>query len=1828
LAVGICLVSSAPLFSQHGREKESDDGGTQRERAEWFLHQRVYPGTQIPPGARLNALRQLEHLRALDLQHPHALSATQWTNIGPRGVNEEGVLFSNGRVGAMAIDPRSVGDGHDIVYVGGSDGGIWKTTDSGATWTPVADNQPSLSIGALAVDPSTPTTVYAGTGDHNLYPGVGILKSTDGGQTWTSIVGPFNDQQITGLAINPANTKIILASSVQGGIYRSADAGQTWTVALAASADAVYFGQGGTVAYAAVAPGYGFKTGGLYKSADGGATWSAALGTGATALPAPSSMVWARMAVAPSDLNTVYLGFENSTGGLLGLYKTVDGGQTWNQLGRVLDYCNPQCGYSHYLSVHPTNPNIVFAGGIGLYRSIDGGTTWTDAINENLGANGVDTHVDQQAMVWTPNGATFYFGNDGGVYSTSSASQPVINFTNLNGNLTLTQYYPGLAIHPTNINQAIGGTQDNGMERYNGSAVTEWVTCGDGGWAVYDPANSSTIYAACIRGDVRRSTDGGDTWTQVGNNIPPGVTNFIAPLVIDQNSRVYFGTDTVLQTTDGGNTWNRISPAIGNGTPITSLAVSPNNANTIIAGTFQGKVYITTNASTWNDKTGTLPGRSVTQVIADPSNVTTFYVLYSGFSSVTPSTPGHVFRSQDSGATWKSIDGNLPDIPADDLAVDPDIANTLYLATDLGVFVSSNGGTSWSSLGSGFPNVAVMGLKLHRQSRTLRAATYGRGLWDLSVPCSGQNPPPSITAISPAIQTAGSPAFALTVTGSGFGPGSVVQWNGASRVTTGTGTQLSAAITAADIATAGTASVTVFMPAPGGGVSNPFVFVTGATNPTPTVTSISPGTVNAGSGPATITVNGTNFLAGAAVQWNGAPHAYALVNPTRLQIAATAADLASAGSANITVTNPTPGGGTSNALTLFVTNPRAGVEIAGSPWLYPASTIAATSAPLGAVQKVNFDNAGNLLVPDTSNCLVYRLNVASGNLNTIAGTGNCVGGGLYRLTGPAQAVSDSKGNVYILDQFSFRVVKLNSDTSMTTVVGGAQGFDVGDGGPATSASLSVSESLAFDSAGNLYISDTNAYRIRKVDPSGIITTIAGTGTPGYSGDGGPAISAQINFVQSLAIDSAGNLLFADTDNNCVRKIDAGGKISTVAGQCGQTKSGSTGDGGPATSALFAQPKGIALDSAGDLYIADTGNSRIRRVDASSGLITTVAGTGVLSFSGDGGTATKAALNRPQGVAIDSSGNLWIADSGNYRVRMVAAASGQINTVVGNGGFKFAGDGGPATNANFNGPQGVAVDAAGNVYVADTSNHRIRKITTDGVVRTIAGNGTPGFSGDGGPAVNAALSSPQNLVVDPQGNVYIADSGNDRVRRVGTDGNISTFAGGGASPNDGQAATAAFLAGFQSALFHDGTNLYIGDNSRLRIVTPDGKINTVAGSFSGFQSTGDGGPATKAGIAGVAGITMDGSGNIFLATNHSVRRIGTDGIINTVAGTGVLGPDFQPQIAPPAILATSTADLQGPFGLAADGAGNVAISDDAGVINRVYELSPVGSFTTLASGADTTIGARVLSPHGLAVDGAGNLYIADTGNDRILKIPGAMASVPLPVAPNNGIVNGASFAPSAAVSPWSIASLFGSNLASRTTGATTLPLPTSLGGTSVVVNGAPAPLFFTSTGQINFQVPVEATGTSATVAVSSRGAVGNSVTLAIAPAAPGIFTADSSGRGQAALLNQDSSPNSATNPAAAGSVLQIFATGLGATSPAVATGKPGASSAPFNQTTTTPVVLFNGTPSPSVQFSAAAPGFVGLYQVNAVIPLGTASGTVTLQIQIGGATSNTATIAVK
>ena len=699
--------------------------------------------------------------------------------------------------------------------------------------------------------------------------------------------------------------------------------------------------------------------------------------------------------------------------------------------------------------------------------------------------------------------------------------------------------------------------------------------------------------------------------------------------------------------------------------------------------------------------------------------------------------------------------------------------------------------------------------------------------------------------------------------------------------------------------------------------------------------------------------------------------------------------------------------------------------VAGTDWIFTGNGKPAVAAPIGAPLGLAVDRDGNVFVADQLNHMVMKVNPA-GTLTVVAGNGlpgfSGDGGPAVSasLRGPQDVAVDAIGNLFIADNQNARIRKVAPDGVIFTLAGnGRFGFS-GDGGPAIAASLNSPQSLSLDDSGNFFIGDNGNFRVRKVNSDGVISTVAGNGQFGFSGDGGPATDAAFGRITGVAVDAAGNLYIADWENSRIRKVGRDGAVSTVAGDGRATFSG---DGGPAVNASVRFPVRVIADGSGNLYIADWSNERVRRVSP-NGIITTVVGNGQESSSGDGGPGRTASLSRPYGLALDATGSLYIGEQNGGRVRKVTAA-GIISTFAGNGGFQASAEGSPGVLAVLNRPKSIFLDAAGNLYIAEQSGHKIRKLGPGGKIFSVAGVGIATCSGNGGPALASYIASPSDIAADAAGDIYFSE-GCHVIRRVRRDGTLAGTAGmparGGFS-GDGGPATAALLNEPDGITFDRAGNLYIADrgNDRVRKVTPDGIISTVAGNGQrGFS--GDGGPAANASLNYPSGLALDRAGNLYITdtNNHRIRMVTPDGNIFPVAGNGRAGftGDGGPAI---------NASLNGPRRMRVDAAGNLFIADFGN--HRIRMVAPNGIITSVAgnglrglSGDGGPPAAASLGfPADVAVDSAGSIYIADYENDRIRVV--------------------SNISPSFQASPASLA------FSARSRGAATRPLTLTLSSSS-------------------------------------------------------------------------------------------------------------------------------------------------------------------------------------
>jgi photosystem II stability/assembly factor-like uncharacterized protein len=830
------LVSVASFAQQRTFPRQAESSDTIRRRQEWFYQQRAYPNKKIPPGARLKAYQQLLKMqtdqRNLQLKQQSttstapaspsttfatALSTTAWTLIGPQPTSTPFEFNPvSGRVTALAVDPTN----SNVIYLGGAEGGVWKSTDGGTTWTPLTDSQPSLAVGSMAIDPQNPQTIYVGTGEQDLalnnYAGAGILKSTNGGASWTSLSGPFvgpfgSDSPYCGgayigsIAVDPGNSQVLLASalfqcSIGSGLYRSTNGGTSWTEVLGTPqapdliTGLVFDPTNGNNVYAAVGSSTSASNDGIWKSTNAGGNWTIANGSGTNAFPG-SAAARISLAIAASSPTTLYAGAASAASGstsVLGVYKTTNGGGSWTQLTSAPNYCSPdpataQCYFDNVVAVAPNNPNIVLLGGSEsattayagtLYLSLDGGSTWTD-ITADTSGNAL--HPDMHSLAFSKDGSKMFAGNDGGLWSTTVSSTGVGTWTNLNQTLALTQFYPGMSMHPTNPNEAFGGTQDNGVQEYNGNLTWGFIGCGDGGQTAFNYRDLNTLYLTCQyvppnAGDFLYKLTANPPSAVAADNGIDGTDNgaFIPPLTMDSSEpdTLYFGTYRLYQTTDAAADWKPISGNLTTGSQdimstVSTVAVAPSDSNTVYIGTGDGRLWMTANAGSGYCcsyiANGT-PNRSVTALAVDPANAQTAYATFSGYSGF-GDTLGHVFKTTTGGANWTDITGNLPNVPVNDIVADPDLAKALYIGTDIGVFATTDGGSTWAPLGTGLPAVVTMSLKLHHATRILRAASYGRSAWDIRLPAPvGPTAVLSTPTLDFAPQQAGTTSATQTVT--------------------------------------------------------------------------------------------------------------------------------------------------------------------------------------------------------------------------------------------------------------------------------------------------------------------------------------------------------------------------------------------------------------------------------------------------------------------------------------------------------------------------------------------------------------------------------------------------------------------------------------------------------------------------------------------------------------------------------------------------------------------------------------------------------------------------------------------------------------------------------------------------------------------------------------------------------------------------------------------------------------------------------------------------------------------------------------------------------
>ncbi len=1892
--------TTKPLPSALTREGEAKARYDQpREAAQYFRLKRLPQGTkELPIAQYLRAKTQMEAMPQYSIAAQRVLPSRQelrraaaseralmeglsaWTPLGPGNVG--------GRTRALLIHPTRP----EIMYAAGVAGGVWRTINGGQHWEPLTDLLANLAVSSLAFDPKNPAVIYAGTGEGffngDALQGAGIFRTRDGGDTWEHLAATLTKDfhYVNDLIVSPTNSQTIYAGT-DTGVWRSTDGGNSWTQSQAARREeiggcmdlAMRTDQMQDVLFAA----FGIiERGAIYRNLNAGdsGTWEEVV--------VRENMYRTALAIAPSDQNIIYAVawgrsvFEGN--GLHAVLRSTQGGSadSWtvqvegtdsNPLNRRI-LSNPiyaflgECGYGRSqvfnqawynltIAVDPLDANRVWVGGTDLFRSDDSGKNWGQASHWWAEKEVPQySHADHHRIVFHPNyngttNKTMFVGNDGGLFRTDDARAPVatgplavcnplnskVTWTALNNNYGVTQFYFGLPF--PDGKSYLGGTQDNGtVLGTDAMGVNGWreINGGDGGYVAVDHQNPNILYAEYTGLSIRKSTDGGATFSYAMNGfeyfLGGDSSLFITPFLMDpSNPRIlYTGGLVTWRTMNAGAYWEVVGDSVGtNNGQVSALAVAPTDSNYLLVGKSTGLVHRTQralairsgppmpfNPDPYWQHTILSPhqGGFVSSLAFDPKDKNIAYATISTFGIK------HVWQSIDAGATWTPIDGEgatgLPDLPAHSIAVDPSNSARLFVGTDLGVFASTDGGASWAVENNGFANTIVESLSINTVQGVshLFAFTHGRGAWRVPLGTNSCETP-KFAPVQTCDANGGTYTIPITSTATScqVTATSNADWI---QILSATNTEVRYQVAAQTKYETRNGTVTI------AGRSHQVnqVAPVDTTPPTVTITSPASGTVTtsarirvtfslADNDKVSFLSYGRDCLPNQIFPTTNPPpnvEFYFGLEPGVNTFCVQASD---------------PAGHRSSASIQIIFVPEYfSTSVGGAPFAqkYAGDGGAAQQASFSNPPALTLDGAGNIFIADQGNGRIRRIDARTNIVTTVAGKGYEDGAASRGDGGPAldavlefpQDVKvDRAGNIYILQRG--RIRKVTPDGIINTVVGDGERGYRGDGDLGTRARFGEGYQIALDASGNLYYADTNNQRIRKLDAqTGIITTIVGTGRAGFSGDGGVATQAEIRFPNAVAFDRAGNLYFTDSGNSRVRKVQRdSGIISTIAGngesgpcetptiaeevpaltaslgsvfwigldaadniyvttQCRMRRIGTDGKiksiagyGGYYASLVDDVPALLtgagtaqAINAAGEIYFTDSWSSTIRkhypvslkndpvtvsiaapaatgnyatsqrqiemtgtangvgtvvrvrwrndrggagvasgtktwtipeialysglnRITVTAETVMGVAGSATITvkvnpayvahrlaglgvqvngFGGDGGRALQARFWAPMSVAVDNAGAVYIADRLNYRIRKVAT-DGTISTYAGTGEVGSSGDSGPANQAEFNQPSGVACDAAGNLFIADTLNHRIRKVTTAGIISTIAGTGRQDFGGDGGLATSAWLDSPSGLIVDSQGNLIFADTGNNRIRKI---------------------------------------------DARTGLIT------TVVGNGNP-RFAGEGVAATEASLKLPSDVAVDRNGNLFIADrgNKRVRKVSANGIITTMLDES----------------ATNTSD-QGPFpllssyaGLEVDAAGNLYVTNELSPF--ITKVAPNGETSviagspggyTLYDGSPAT-GIQLWRPGGIAIDRVGNLYVADQYANNVWLVSPYLETAS---------VNGASYAPNAAVGVESIVSIFGSNLATREAAAQQLPLPVELGGTSIKVRDSVgverlAPLFYVSKLQVNYQIPVGTAPGFATVIVTTANGEVSAGAVNVTNHAPGLFSATANGSGWAA-----------------------------------------------------------------------------------------------------------------
>ncbi len=708
--------------------------------SDWAWQQRAYPYGKFDFGQLKEAVVQAQAMRMEARKAPAAMSAV-WEERGPTNIGA--------RVSDIAFDPTDP----NVIYAAMASGGVFRSTDGGYTWTPISDDLPVITIGAIAVDPQDPDVIYVGTGEANAHSfswfGMGLYKSTDGGSTW-EYSGLEDTRYIARIVVDPINssrvwvagTGALFGTNPERGIYRSLDAGATWDLVLSVSdstagTDVAVDPLRPDTVYAAVwerVRGLTYRrsggvTSGIYRSFDGGGSWQELT----NGLPSGPDVGRIGIAVSKSDPSVVYAIYADDPGYFAGLYKSTNGGDSWTRTtdGDLYGLFSSFGWYFGQVRVDPGDRDRVFAMGVPFYRTEDGGNTWDDV-------SGI-MHVDHHALAFDPTDYSRIFeGNDGGIYVSTNSGDTWSKRYDQHTN----QFY-AIEIDYQNPMRLYGGTQDNGTLRTVAGDPDDWerIFGGDGFYCIVDPTDSNRIYVEYQYGNLYFSDDFAYSWDDVMDGIDSGDRrNWSTPVVMapDAPSTLYYGTYRLYRTKDGGGWWNAISgdltdgDAGGNFGTITTIAVAPTDPNIIYVGTDDSNVWVTLDVgASWTRVSAALPNRWVTRVFVDPTDRSQAYVTFSGLRW--NENIGYVYYTSDLGANWTDITGNLPPAPVNAVVVDPVLTSRVIVGTDVGCFYCDDRDGNWILAGTGLPPVPIYDLKTHAPTRTLVAGTHGRSVYSLNL---------------------------------------------------------------------------------------------------------------------------------------------------------------------------------------------------------------------------------------------------------------------------------------------------------------------------------------------------------------------------------------------------------------------------------------------------------------------------------------------------------------------------------------------------------------------------------------------------------------------------------------------------------------------------------------------------------------------------------------------------------------------------------------------------------------------------------------------------------------------------------------------------------------------------------------------------------------------------------------------------------------------------------------------------------------------------------------------------------------------------------------